>query len=174
MRTARVFVSSFVAFISELLLGGDARFTASRSASRKRGRNPLSQVSKEAPLALKGGDPASRALSSPGGMKFSPSCVLYMPKPDSRSTPPAPTLPVAATATRPLFKNLPSITGAHVYDDVLYVWLAAMILAASRIRCTSTRFRHARLALPLHPVRSASMSCCHWASGSSKRYVRGQ
>lgn len=61
-----------------LPLSGYSCLTLARSDADRPGRNPASQVSKLAVLALKGGVPELVDEARPGGMKFSPSWVLNM------------------------------------------------------------------------------------------------
>lgn len=59
------------------------------------------------------------------------------------------TLPCSTASLNRIVRNRPSITGAHVYELVLYVWLAATTRLASRMLCTLAFLRHARLPAPV-------------------------
>lgn len=65
--------------VSVLPFTGYKTLTCARSDAERPGRNPASQPSKLAMLELKGGEPVLVASARPGGIKFWPSWVLYMP-----------------------------------------------------------------------------------------------
>ena len=67
-------------------------------------------------------------LAKPGGMKLSPSCKLYIVNPKSVFVRRSRTASVSGSRMQES-----SITGAQVYELVLYVWLASTIRLALRM-----------------------------------------
>ena len=91
-------------------------------------------------------------LAKPGRMKLSPSRRLYVVNPKSVFVRRSRTASVSGSRMKES-----SLTGAQVYELVLYVWLAPTIRLALRMVWTSVLFRHANVSIfLLQPVSDTS------------------